>query len=428
GELSHDRGSRRFLWGPGYLAARKVRMLHASMRFMLQHKARFSDRANRPPPHTLSERVVMEAAAGRPDWPTGQLGVPVNQEDLAYTLLTFAYVIPVGLDHWGAGLSAKQKDGFLHLWKVVGHVMGLREDLLPDDWDEARFLYESIQGSECGDSSRVPSTAVPSGEAVPHDSEPGVVLTEAVMRFLEDYLPRTLGLNALIGAGLIRDQMGPELAGQLLPQKDFRRASSLASRLVMAGFRGFARCYFLLYREIAERIPLVSRLMENVFERAADELVNSWRDAYSRRPFYIPNTYNEWVRVPGADDAYLARLKDWRERVFVGVVQSLLTFFVALLSFLLWLVCLVLHPVWAGGFGWVSLGTFLATVFLSEVHLPRVYRARPKVPAAPAQPDVVNLTPCRGRRADGSRDHAESSANAGLVEVAAGLGVQRGDG
>lgn len=372
--LQAERGKERFIWGPGYIAARKVRMLHASMRFMLQHKDLFSGAGVEGTPHTLSERIRADADAGKPSWPTEDLGVPVNQEDLAYTLLTFGYAIPVGLNHWGAGLTRREREGFLHLWKVVGHIMGLREELLTDDWDEAGLLYRRIQRLECG------------------RSESGVALTKAVMEFLESYLPKTFGLNKLVGASLIRDQMGPQLAAELLPEPDLKRASSLAGRLMALGFRTFARCYFFLYRELARRMPLVSRLMENVFERSADELVNSWRDAYTRKPFYVPNEYNQWVRLRGADEAFLTKLQRWRERVFLGVVGPLLTFFVALLSGVLWIGFWATHHAWTATAGWTALGAFLVTVLLSEAYLPHVYRSRPTLESEKGGSGAVDLS------------------------------------
>ncbi len=38
----HETKTRRFVWGPGYVTVKKVRFLHASMRYMLQHPEQFA--------------------------------------------------------------------------------------------------------------------------------------------------------------------------------------------------------------------------------------------------------------------------------------------------------------------------------------------------------------------------------------------------
>jgi hypothetical protein len=42
----------------------------------------------------------------------GGLGVPINQEDLAYVLLTFGYLIPKGMETWGRKVPRQQKEDF----------------------------------------------------------------------------------------------------------------------------------------------------------------------------------------------------------------------------------------------------------------------------------------------------------------------------
>ena len=112
----------RYLWGPGFLAAVKVRYFHAQMRFFVEGATR-----------------------RRGATPTDK---PINQEDLAYTLLTFGYVIPLGLEKLGCILTAAEKHAFLHLWRLVGSLLGIGDDLLTDDWDQAKVLYEKIKSRQ----------------------------------------------------------------------------------------------------------------------------------------------------------------------------------------------------------------------------------------------------------------------------------------
>ncbi len=66
------------------------------------------------------------------------LGLPINQEDLTYTLLTFGLMIPEGLKKWGCPLDQDDCDAFLHTWLVVGSIMGIRNDLMPETYAQAQ--------------------------------------------------------------------------------------------------------------------------------------------------------------------------------------------------------------------------------------------------------------------------------------------------
>ena len=46
---------------------------------------------------TVAESLSLQGSV----WNEREWGIPLNQEDLAYTLLTFGYVIPLALERWG---------------------------------------------------------------------------------------------------------------------------------------------------------------------------------------------------------------------------------------------------------------------------------------------------------------------------------------
>ncbi|HEY0135747.1 MAG TPA: oxygenase MpaB family protein [Nannocystis sp.] len=91
--------------GAGLRSAQKVRLMHATVR------------------HLLGQDPTWDA----------DLGVPINQEDLAGTLGAFSVAIIDGLQRLGVDLGAAEIDAYMHTWCVVGHVMGVREELLPTD-------------------------------------------------------------------------------------------------------------------------------------------------------------------------------------------------------------------------------------------------------------------------------------------------------
>lgn len=101
--------------GRGVRVAQKVRLMHAAVRHLIQNDA---------------------SAA----WDTSELGVPINQEDLAGTLMTFAYIVLAGLERLGIHVSAAEREAYFYCWTVIGRIMGVREDLIPANVEEGRQL------------------------------------------------------------------------------------------------------------------------------------------------------------------------------------------------------------------------------------------------------------------------------------------------
>jgi hypothetical protein len=89
--------------GVGYQRIIQVRMLHAAVRAVL---------------------LGRDAPGGR--WPAAN-GVPVNQEDLLATLMTFTVIVFRALDRMGIDVTAKDQEAYLHLWAVAGHLLGITE-------------------------------------------------------------------------------------------------------------------------------------------------------------------------------------------------------------------------------------------------------------------------------------------------------------
>jgi hypothetical protein len=70
------------------------------------------------------------SAADGPYWDAAW-GLPINQEDLLETLLTFTEIVFEGFDRSGVRYSDAQADAYLHAWSVVGYLLGIRPSLLP---------------------------------------------------------------------------------------------------------------------------------------------------------------------------------------------------------------------------------------------------------------------------------------------------------
>jgi hypothetical protein len=104
--------------GSGLRAAQKVRLIHAAVRHLLRADTR------------------------RP-WPEA-LGVPINQEDMAGTLMTFSFLVLDGLRKLNIALSHGEREDYLYAWTIAGALLGVRSDLLPSSVREAEALTRHI--------------------------------------------------------------------------------------------------------------------------------------------------------------------------------------------------------------------------------------------------------------------------------------------
>ncbi|MBK6266372.1 DUF2236 domain-containing protein [Marivirga sp. S37H4] len=99
--------------GKGYISIAKVRLMHAAIRYHLQH----------------SDKWNME-------W-----GMPVNQEDMAGTNLSFSLINIRGLRKLGFTISPEKAEVFIKYWNEIGVLLGLSENLLPAD-NQSAFILE----------------------------------------------------------------------------------------------------------------------------------------------------------------------------------------------------------------------------------------------------------------------------------------------
>jgi hypothetical protein len=175
--------------GRGIRAIQKVRLMHAAVRHLL-------------------------TAGG---WDTRAFGVPINQEDLAGTLMTFAVATFDGLKRLGVAVTPDEGEAWLHAWNVVGHLLGVRGEMLPANLADAEQLMEAIRDRQWAPSEHGPLLARPLVEMMqtyfPGKAFDGLPI--ALVRTLAgDHCADLLGLPAsdwtrtLISAGTAVDQLG----------------------------------------------------------------------------------------------------------------------------------------------------------------------------------------------------------------------------
>jgi len=133
--------------GSGVVTIQKVRLIHASIRYFLKH-----------------------GQAGTP-WDSTRLGEPINQEDLAGTLMSFGPVILAGLKRLGVKLTEEDTTAWMHCWSIAGNLLGIDETLLPDTYEQGLQL----------------ATDILIHQAQPSDA--GKALTNSCIQFMNKIIP-----------------------------------------------------------------------------------------------------------------------------------------------------------------------------------------------------------------------------------------------
>ncbi|MQA11109.1 MAG: DUF2236 domain-containing protein [Pseudonocardiaceae bacterium] len=115
----------------GYTSALRVRLVHAYVRVAMRRRA---------------------------DWDYVAWDQPVNQVQTVGTLLLFSQVFLIGTRILGIRYSARERAAILHLWRYVGWLMGVDDELLPvtehDCW-RLLWLLDATEFNPDEDSKRL---------------------------------------------------------------------------------------------------------------------------------------------------------------------------------------------------------------------------------------------------------------------------------
>jgi len=243
--------------GRGVRTTQKVRLMHAAIRYMIRHDE-------------------------RNPWDARELGQPINQEDMAGTLMTFSYVVLEGMKALHITLTPEQQEAWLYSWVAVGGIIGVDERLLPANVAEARALTRLIRQRQIA------------------WSEEGVAMTTALIEGMQQLTPDIIdGLHAsMIHFFLDQDQwQGLNVADMLrVPKADWtviilQAVKHVSTVVDWVGDNHFMAAKLLRYisRDLVEGMLLVER-------------------GGQRTPFYIPEQLQERWRLKSATARAAQRL------------------------------------------------------------------------------------------------------------------------
>jgi hypothetical protein len=222
--------------GTGIRASQKVRLMHAGVRFQIGQY---------------------------PGW-NPDFGQPINQEDMAATLISFSHITLDGLRRLGYALAADDAIAYLHFWNVVGHILGVRPDMLATDLGDAAALaarFAERQFAPC-DEGRMMTRALV--EMMQHEISGN--LFDSAPEMLIRYF---LGDNVAGILGVAQGRISDLLAGPL-------RLLARASSDVDLQFQDIARVHELFSRALLEGMLLVARGSRGVTFSIPTELLQTW--------------------------------------------------------------------------------------------------------------------------------------------------------
>lgn len=217
--------------GRGIQSIQKVRLIHAAIR-------RFVKRSK---------------------WNADLLGEPINQEDMALTLMTFSISPITALQQIGIEESNDMLDAYLHTWCAIGEVLGINKDLLPKNLDEAQQLIDKVLERQSG------------------PSDAGKLLAKALVQFSRKTFPRDRLDDAPVY--IIRSLIGRERANML----DIYPEYSILGIAVPL----FLQRLFRLTERLEDKIDGPVRF---VIDRISEKMVHAmvgYFDNYKQRKFTI---------------------------------------------------------------------------------------------------------------------------------------------
>ncbi|BBU23600.1 oxygenase MpaB family protein [Mycobacterium xenopi] len=89
----------------------------------------------------LMHALVRAAMCRRADWNFDEWDHPINQVQLAGTLMLFSLANLAGCQAMGLRFSRRERDAIFHLWRYVGLLMGVHPELLPATEDDTWRLF-----------------------------------------------------------------------------------------------------------------------------------------------------------------------------------------------------------------------------------------------------------------------------------------------
>jgi hypothetical protein len=209
---------------------RKVRLIHAAIR------------------HFIAQ-----------DWDESSLGKPINQEDMALTLMTFSISLIDGLEKLLVKEDRQMLHAYFERWRAIGVLLGVDPEMIPESIDDGRLLLSKILQRQSG------------------ASEAGKLLTKSLVQFSKEAIP-----------GKIFD-VAPEALIIYFTGKEISSKLGVSSKIGCFGFGipAVLASIFGLGEKLEDKSPNIQRLVDKLSIKLIQSMVKYF-DEYKNRNFEIP--------------------------------------------------------------------------------------------------------------------------------------------
>lgn len=224
--------------GKGIVTAQKVRLIHAAIRYYLR----------------------------KHNWPDEFYGAPINQQDMAGTLQSFSTLTLQGLETLKIELSESEKQGYYHSWRVIGHILGLKDELNPESYQEGFALGEAILKNQMA------------------PSKEGTQLTQAVCQFMEDMIPGDLFDKA--PESIIRHMIGDKISDILKLDSQLNLVDKMVPKLLGVIFDSVD--------EFSETNETVERIIVHVKKYLLQHMLNHFNKDKNIKFYIPPSLRKDW--------------------------------------------------------------------------------------------------------------------------------------
>jgi len=164
--------------------------------------------------HAFIRKSLLQNPSWNLDW-----GIPLNQEDMAGTNLSFSLIIIRGLRKIGIHCSMEDQEAFLHSWNLIGYLLGLNTELIPERPQDTIQLEKKIKERQF------------------RESEQGKKLTAELLKYFHQ-LPKVPGRPQIFVENWMLDLMGQDI-GKLLGIKRAQKSGLSLTQLYLLNQFGF---------------------------------------------------------------------------------------------------------------------------------------------------------------------------------------------
>ncbi len=220
--------------GQGIRTIQKVRLMHAAIRYYAKRS---------------------------PDvWPAkAEWGAPINQEELAGTLLAFSTVALNAVAKLDVEVTPEEQEAYFHTWKVTAHLLGIEAGIIPDTIESANQLWQRIAARNF------------------RRTDAGIKLAQCHVEFLEGLIPGKFADGLVIS--LMYYLLGKTMAHDYLALPQANWTSHLL---------GLAREVFDVSEDLFDDSPsIIQNVIEKLSLEFMDGLERHWTKGDSQ-PFRIP--------------------------------------------------------------------------------------------------------------------------------------------